>query len=496
MLYFIKKHKELILVILVYLLSSVIRLKINFATDFIPGNISAFYLVQVRSIIEAGRIHFNDFPLLFWMQALPVYLLTQFEFASTYKIIDISVRAFDSTIPPLLVFVTYYFSKKTLTGDNNWINRLAIVSFSVTYITFFELISDYQKNSFSLILIMAVVTVISRLQYYNKWKTLIALAPLVVVAGTTHFGSFIVIMALLLSYIFIDAVMGKSFRKLTMMIVGGIILIIITYTFIYITSPHRAEEFLRMPFGVFDNPIIAFWVKGIQIITPAALATSILINVIALLSIIKLVKNYNEIEYETRVNLISFITIALLLSSPLLGIAAADRIQFISYLFGIPLLAFLFNYSKSKLETLVKIITIGACVISIYFTLDREVYSVMNKEIYEQLEEIEVILHENKRELFVARHGMEFWVSLILREDVAREDHLVEEYWKAYDDVLFINQKKGVPDYKNAGTIGMQFREPFLPQNSKLIFSNEYFDVYKSYFPPKDISVFKIGVIE
>lgn len=493
MLHFIKKYKEVIILIAVYILSTAVRLKINFATEFIPGNISAYYLLQVRSIIEEGRILFNDFPILFWIQAIPTYLFTQFEFTSIDKIIDYSVRAFDSIVPPMLIFVTFHFSKKNMPGEQNWTSRLIISAFAVTYIAFFELISDYQKNSFSLILIMAVITVVSQLRYYGKRKNLFTIVPLVVAAGLTHFGSFIVVMLLLIVYILIDSVMTKSIRKLFLMLLGASIIYTITCLFIYLTSPHRAGEFLKIPLTIFDNPILISWIKGKQIITTSALATSIIMNGIALLSIVKLVRNYNKIDYSNRISIMSFIFIALLLSSPLIGITTADRIQFIAYLFGIPLVVFMLNYTMIKKKRVIKIILTLICVVSVYSAYMREVNSVMNKYIYAQLNEMRILLNDNKRELFVARHGMEFWVSMSLREDVAREDHLAPGYWSAYDDVLFIHQKKGIPNYRNAGTIGMQFREPFLPPNSKLIFSNEYFDVYKSYFPPDDFSVFKIG---
>ncbi|MCK9279872.1 MAG: hypothetical protein M0P71_04570 [Melioribacteraceae bacterium] len=65
------------------LVSMTIRFSTNFGAEFIPGTNGAFYLLQVRSILKSGFILLDDFPLVFYLQALfalAVKLLTGYYF--------------------------------------------------------------------------------------------------------------------------------------------------------------------------------------------------------------------------------------------------------------------------------------------------------------------------------------------------------------------------------------------------------------------------------
>jgi hypothetical protein len=110
----------------------------------------------------------------------------------------------------------------------------------------------------------------------------------------------------------------------------------------------------------------------------------------------------------------------------------------------------------------------------------------MNKKIYDKVLDLRSHIPMEKRTLIVARHGLEYWLKWILRNDTIREEDLTSIYWRWYKNIYFVHQKKDKPPFGPAGIFGKQFSEPAIPENSKLIYSNDYFDLYKSNTLPID----------
>ncbi|MDP3581429.1 MAG: hypothetical protein Q8S39_05805, partial [Ignavibacteria bacterium] len=65
-----------------------------------------------------------------------------------------------------------------------------------------------------------------------------------------------------------------------------------------------------------------------------------------------------------------------------------------------------------------------------------------------------------------------------------------ESYWRWYNKVYFLIQKKDKPPFGPAGLFGKPFPEPAIPPKSERVYETEYFEIWKCAEPPKDFSIF------
>jgi hypothetical protein len=115
----------------------------------------------------------------------------------------------------------------------------------------------------------------------------------------------------------------------------------------------------------------------------------------------------------------------------------------------------------------------------------------MNKNIYAAMVKLQKILPTDPKTVIIARHGMEFWSMWIFRIDAVRQEGLTRNYWSWYNNVLFLRQKKETAQFGPAGLYGPPYPQPTLPAGSYRVYSNDYFDLYKSPVPPSDMSIFQ-----
>jgi len=69
-----------------------IRAKVMFGTSLVPGMNGAYYLVQVRSIIEKGVLGEPDMPLVFYLQAGFALLIKLFSRLSLENSIFLAIK--------------------------------------------------------------------------------------------------------------------------------------------------------------------------------------------------------------------------------------------------------------------------------------------------------------------------------------------------------------------------------------------------------------------
>lgn len=485
----INKHEKMLLFV-VFLVSVAVRLKINYSTEYIGGGNGAYYLVLVRNLLEKGSLVYGEFPLLFWLEAAIAYIPIKLGLMNMNAAIDFSSRMFDSIIPALSILPAYLLTKKLLGDKANHPQTIIIASASVLYTAFFTLVSDFQKNALGLLWLFSLLYWLLKVHENKSLKSICFAVLFLFLTAVTHYGCIAVAIVIVAVDLLLRYVLKFSWKKMATGFSAIIIVNILIYVVVYLVSPWRAESLLEAPLKLFENPILFFILKKEPVISPIDLITIILINSIALISLYKFILKFKSLNQKHRGFVLTMILTSLFLSSPFLGLEVAQRLYFISYVVALPLLAFIYidlnsDYFRKVMIGILSLVLL----VSTLLSFARPNYSNMNRTLYAEMTKLKNALPEEKT-LIVARHGLEFWSSWIFRNMAVRQEELGESYWRWYNKVYFLIQKKDKSPFGPAGLFGKPFPEPTIPEKSKRVFENEYFAIYKCKEPPKDFSIF------
>ncbi len=473
---------------ILYVISSSIRLLINFSTEFIPGANGAFYLANVRSIIEDGTVFFKDFPLIFWIEAFVAKAIYFMGAAEIEKAIDLACRLTDALIPPLAIIPAYFLVKR-IQLEGNKLSTVLITSLSVLFISFLILVSDFQKNALGILWLFCLMLWVHKSLEDKRITSYAAAFLFFILTGFTHFGCFSVAILYILLVVAIKYLLEK---KLTIKpILLTIIIIAVSYIIIKFVSPPRLKIIFDFPLTIFSDPAIILFLQKEPVISPIDLVGMLLINLNGITALIIYIRNNKSFAESERVFILSLIVLTLFLAFPFIGIEWSQRLNYIAYVPLVPLVAFIYSKLKSQsVKNLFLVVLFIVVLVSVIIRISIKPVSNMSRGTYSELKVIKEQLPSDGSILLVARHGLEWWASYVLRTNVILEKVLLKDYWERFDNMLFLVQKKDKSPFGPAGVFGFPFREPTIPDNSKLIFTGEYFDLYKSPVPPEDMSIF------
>ncbi len=467
------------------LVSAAIRLYINYSTEFIPGAVGAFYLIQVRSVLETGSLAFREFPLLFYVEAGYAKLWMLLFQTNVDVAVNHACRIFDAVAPTISIFPAYLLVKKYSGGKVN--NKFVIIisSFSIFYVSFFTLVSDYQKNSLGILLLFYIMFFVYKTLQEKNLKNYLQLILFFVLAGITHFGSFAVAIFFLLLVFTVNYLKKFSVKRFIKFLAEITIVLGIGFGAIYFLSPDRFILLIESPVEIFKDPIIISLLKDKSAISPVDLINIGFINLAAVIGLTILFREKNKINLQQKTFIISSIIACLVLASPFLGIEWGQRLYLISYVFAIPVLIFIFEKMKSSFQkTFASIIVIVVLSGSIITTILTPQYSNVDKDGFEELIQMNKIFNQKESNLVVARLGLNYWVHLVSDVIIANEEHVRRNWWNHIDNIYYLKQKKGIIPFGTAGLYGRKFNDPQIPGDADKIFEGEYYLLFRAAKPP------------
>lgn len=480
---------QLTLLVVLYLFASSIRLIINYSTEFIPGANGAFYLANVRSILETGEILFKDFPLIFWLESLLAKCLITFGFSKLETAVDLACRLFDSFIPPLVIIPAFFLVERLNTNKENKFIAVYFTSLTVLFISFMMLVSDFQKNSLGLIWLFSLMLWINKILEEKKVVNYIFSFLFLALAGITHFGCFLVAVLYIVLVLLVNNFIKKRFNLRFDFLVG--LLLVAVYLVINLISPPRLKATFDFLENVFRYPVIILYLQGKPVLSAIDLFTLIFINLIAIFATVYYLKNNKSLSNTNRIFVLSAIVLTIILASPFIGVEWSQRLTFISYVPAIILVPFIFGKIKTGPSRKLFLAIIAIVILSsVIVRINLPVFSNMNRGMLNELYSFKNQLPKEGNFLVVSRHGLEWWINYILRTPVVKESALEKVYWERFRYMFFIIQKKDKPPFGPIGIFGPPFREPILPPNSILFFEGIYFDVYWSKTSPSDMTIF------
>jgi hypothetical protein len=468
------------------LIAAAVRLYINFSTEFMPGAVGAFYLVQARSIIENGALAFKEFPLIFYLEALFAKAIMIIGGVNVSSAVDYAARIFDATIPPLSIFPSYFLTKKLIGDKSNQYVVILFASLSVFYISFFTLVSDYQKNSLGLLWLFCLILFVYKSLDEKGIKNYSLAFLFFVLTGITHFGCFSVSLFFLAALLTVKYFQVFTLKRLWRYIFEVVILLLVGLGAIYFFDPFRMRVLLKAPVEIFNGPILFSILEGKPLISSVDIINILFINLVAISAIFVFFKTKNEIDRTKKIFVLTSIIVALLLSSPFLGFEWGQRLYLISYFVLTPLVIFLFNaaqrkYYRNIFIALIIFVLFGSVVV----TLATPQYSNMNHECDKELKEMKKVIPEKGTTMIVSRLGLSYWISWNYDTIVSLEEHIRRSWWKGLDNVYFLEQIKGKVNFGSAGLYGKPFKDPKIPPESESVFAGKYFRLYRVAHPPK-----------
>lgn len=133
-------------------------------------------------------------------------------------------------------------------------------------------------------------------------------------------------------------------------------------------------------------------------------------------------------------------------------------------------------------QSITKRVVISLCIslftltgISIIAVISHKKETVIDEVAYQDLKQLKSIIKKDNKTIVIARHGLEWWVAWALDTKVGQDKAMTDDFYTKYKNVFIINQYN--EDSKKRQRT--PFHEPFIPQNSEMIYSSKYFNIFK-----------------
>jgi hypothetical protein len=453
-------NSPIVIYLLFGLTSFGIRLYFNFSQELIPGVNGGYYPLQVRSLLSNGSLGFPDMPLLFYLNAFLVKLISLFGFSITDSLIINVVKMVDSISIPLLLISLY----KINTYENKNTSRIfeaSLISFTVLSFSPLILTSDLQKNALAITFLFAFIAHLIAYQNNKKRFEIIFSIVFLILIGLTHFGTFMI------SLFFLVFMVGyhlksKAMVPLSIIILAGLIIIAVF-------DISRLTRLLSLWSLLFEKPALT---NGM--LSPPDYLNSIISIVLAIVGY-KLLrsKSIRLLSYQKGI-LFASILCLLVFSFPLLDGEYFKRLSLFLFIpQSLIILQIASQIGEMKVERLSVSIFLFT-VLSLFAVFGHPKEPVINKNAYEDLKKLNSIVEESDETIIIARHGLEWWTAWALKTKVGQDKAIEGDFFLKYKDVVFLKQISGFSHAPKT-----PFHEPDVPHNSKMIYSSKYFKAYK-----------------
>lgn len=465
-------------VLLIMLVAIYCRYRFNFFQSTITGD-GAYYPLQVRSILENFRLALPDMPLYFYFTALVAKVLLLINNSAPNETIILAVKIVDILIPALSAILVYIFSKQLITKqDKPKFTDYLMIAFSVLALPYIVFVSgELQKTAIGIVLVFLYLLLVYR--YVEKGNLhFIKIAGLLLLLAFTHFGSFTVVLMFTLIFILLNIkevikwIKTQDVKMKVILTLGTLLL----FAGILLFDSARFFRLISYPFHVFDAPRILFWIKGINTFNPILNLYTLLINLLAIIALIVLIRNKDEISNGTFRFTLSLIILTLILASPFLNNELFWR--FIIYSF-IPLTLTYLILFRSIDKKLFKYITIPVFILIILHSSRAGLVGhrrpSISKEAYTELQSMKDSINPESNSVVITRLFLGWWVAWEMNTNVSQDYAITESDFKKYDSFYFLRQINAKDSFGN----NILDTEVDIPSNAEMIYKGENFEFYE-----------------
>ncbi|MFH0761153.1 MAG: hypothetical protein V2A67_06590 [Bacteroidota bacterium] len=476
----------------VMLLAVIIRIRLNFGQELLPGINGGYYPLLSRNLLEYGSIRYPDAPLVHWLTAGLSWMIGVVSGLSKDHAAILSVRLLDSLIPPLACIPVFLYAYRFVPGESRKVAISVIMSsFSIMYLSPLVILSsDMLKNSVGLVFLTSFLFYALRaINSSDKRDYLIAFLFLIL-TGLTHIGSFAVAVAFVLIaglVILLRSLKSVDINRIILILISLSVIILISFALLR-NDPgrlSRVQSIWLNPLRLFESPYLFLLLNGQNPYSGFLWHNFLLVNLLSIAGVLIVLFNLRKLSFRERACALSLSLLSLFLSSPLIGIEWALRYQLMAYLPVIFLYIYIFRFIKNKfvqygLITFFGLLTLISGIGG--FTAIRE--PAITTESYQDLKRIRDSVEIRGDDLVIARHGLEWWTGWVLRCRTGKEYCLRQSDWERYPDIYLLRQVKGNNYTDLMGS--NQFSEFMIPESSVQVYSSDLFNLYRLNRPAPD----------
>jgi hypothetical protein len=432
----------------------------------VPGLGGGYNLVQIRSIVEEGRLAFPDMPFLFFLNALIVKAVF-FLFPGIgleHLIVNVS-KIIDTIGFPLALYPLYRIQKDILQLKHNGIILFAVAAFAVLSYAPLDLACDAQKNSFGLALMTFFIWVFLKFLKYRAVKDLIFALSLLILIAVTHFGVFFITLCFLALGLFFFF-KWKAILPFAGAVVTGVLLVAVF-------DPGRALRmvtFWQEAFSIFISPRLLYYPYGVF---------NFIFSFLLVWFIIRVVRRKREmIQDDDRKILQMLMWFIIILAFPFFNFEYGRRIGLMLFIPQSLALLFLYPYMSRGAVAVISYAVLALVIFTVSLRLIHPKPMGITDESYADMKLIKNVIDDPTSTVVFARHGLEWLVAWELRVRIASPHIEVDDALRQkYDQVFFLVQKKGENlIYPGRTSI---FKQPLPPENSVLVYDSEFFGMYE-----------------
>lgn len=458
----IQNNRTLVFFWMIGILSLGIRMYINFSQNLLIGN-DGYYPLQVRTILERNELAFSDMPLLFYLDAGIVRLISFFGIAISDQLILNVVKTIDSLSITFLLIPLYQLVKLTKNAPFSY--HIIIMSFAaiMSFYTL-NLTATSQKNSLAItFLFFAILWLMKYLLASGERKHLLLTFFFLLLTGLTHFGTFV--------FAIISGTLFILFRYKSKALIPLISLLTSSLSIIYFFDAVRFER------------LIFIWKELFQShISLPQLAQVIIYGAMAFFAIKGLKKFNHHFTSSEKVIISTSISLLILIPLPILNHQFTHRLATFLFIPQVLLLLFFSPFISNRAKKICSILLASVSLLSILFILFVSPPHSLSKNALKDLKELSQSISAPENTVIISKHNLEFWVAWTLNVDVSQESKFDSTLVSDYDHVYILNQIKGIDTKKRPPRDEKRknhFDEPAVPQGSVLVGSTEYFELYE-----------------
>jgi hypothetical protein len=455
-----------------------IRCWLNSSANYLLiGGDGPYYPLQVRSIMENGRLALPDMPLLFMIEAFVAKVLLLFNVSDTNGCVIIAIKFIDAVFPPLAAIPVFLISKELYTkGVKSRLLSYLLVGFSIINITTTHIFSSgLQKNGFAVvwmfIYLYFLIKFLKTEQRNYIWHSLFVL----VLCAFTHFGCFSILLFFTLVIITVSALYNKQ-RIRHFNIRNAIAILIILSAMLAIIGyfdPNRLDRLIHIPIRLFEFPVYLLAISGFNIADYLSPLHMIISNFLALIAVAIIIKCRKNIEVSDKVIVVSFIIITFTLASPLLGLEWANRLHIMSYLSITIVYLVIFNKIKTAWIKVIPAVTFLGIILLCSLNVPPNRGCITNTA-YIEFSQINKRVSFSTNCVVMGRQDLRLLAAWEFKTKTAADYLLTKEDFKKYDAVYVIRQMDGSNFSK-----GRPRGDAEIPTNSIKIYSGLCYELYK-----------------
>lgn len=460
---------------------------LSYDNFLLVGSDGPYYPLQVRSLLENGRLAFPDMPLLFVLEAMAAKALVLLNAATFEDGILLATRYTASFLSALAILPVYLIARELNGRPAQWSwPTYLVLLFSVMNISTFVSFpsSLLQKNSFAVFWMFLFLYFALRLIKYGKQKDLYWSLATVVLCGLTHFGSLAIMM--LYSGIIAGLWLARNRKPASFQPAHFLLAlapVAIPFALVAALDPVRLFRLVASPLKLFEAPLLLFMLDGVpfsNFVNPMNFVSS---NALLLFATVAFVLNRKKTGRAEQLFGFSSLILAALLLSPFIGFEWASRLQLMAY---IPLTVVFFIIFSTKTTLWVKLILspiLGMAVLLSIAGLFMPRMECMSRQAYAEFREIKKVVPLGKEDLIVGRQDLRLLSSWEFGSKGIAEYLFTVDDIKDHGRAFLIRQVGGSNLNPN------RFVQADVPALARKVFQGEFFELYDL----KDITSWRYG---